>query len=350
MLYFQCFEHVNLHLTFLFICYKIHINIIFALAGAEGVMKYIGIDIGGMSIKAGIVTEEGKILAKKTVVTDTSSEQRTVEDIAGLILSILQENNLSKDDIAGVGIGSPGSVYDEKGVIRYSCNLNFKNTPLVKLLQESTGIQNIKVSNDANCAALGETLFGAGKGAKNTVMLTLGTGVGTGIVVDGKLLTGNRSAGAEGGHITINFGGATCGCGKKGHLEAYASATALMNQVRVAIAKHPESLLARRAAIEGVHGKLVFDCKDAGDKVAESVVKRYLKYVGIGLVNYANIFYPEVIIVGGGISNQGDNIIKPLQRYVSRNVYGAEYNPKIKVVAATLKNDAGIVGAACLVM
>ncbi len=313
-------------------------------------MKYIGIDIGGMSIKAGIVLDNGEIIAKKTVVTDAKNEQKTVSDIACLIKSILEENNISKDDIVGVGVGSPGSVYDEKGIIRYSCNLNFKNTPLVKLLKDATGIDNIKVSNDANCAALGETLFGAGKGAKNSVMLTLGTGVGTGIIVDGKLLTGNHSAGAEGGHITINIGGPVCGCGKKGHLEAYASATALMEQVKVAIAKHPDSLLAKRAAEEGVHGKLVFDCKDTGDKVAEAVVKRYLKYVGIGLVNYANIFYPEVLIIGGGISNQGDNIIKPLQRYVSRNVYGAEYNPKIKVVAATLKNDAGIVGAACLVM
>ena len=313
-------------------------------------MKYIGIDIGGMSIKAGIVENDGTIVAKKTVVTDATNEKKIVADIAGLATAIILENNLTKDDIAGIGIGSPGSVYDEKGIIRYSCNLNFKNTPLARLVKEATGIENVKISNDANCAALGETLFGAGKGAKNTVMLTLGTGVGTGIVVDGKLLTGNRSAGAEGGHITINLGGAICGCGKKGHLEAYASATALMHQIEDAAKKHPDSLLAKQVAKEGVSGKVVFDCKEQGDKVAENVVKKYLKYVGIGLVNYANIFYPEVLIIGGGISNQGDNIIKPLQRYVSRNVYGAEYNPHIKVACATLKNDAGIVGAACLVM
>ena len=304
-----------------------------------------------MSVKAGVVTEDGAILAKKTCETNANAEDTIiVRDIADLIDGLLEESGVSKDEIVGVGIGSPGSVYDEKGVIRYSCNINFKNTPITKLLAEYTGIKNVKVSNDANCAALGETMFGAGKGAKNTVMLTLGTGVGTGIVVDGKLLTGNRSAGAEGGHITINLGGATCGCGKKGHLEAYASATALMNQIQDACRKHPESLLAQRVAKEGVSGKIVFDCKEQGDKVAESVVKRYLKYLGIGLVNYANIFYPEVLILGGGISNQGDNIVKPLQRYVSRNVYGAEYNPKIKVACATLKNDAGIVGAACLVM
>lgn len=314
-------------------------------------MKYIGVDIGGMTIKAGVVLDDGSILCKKVANTHPDkADVEIVKDIANLVLAIIEENGLSVDEIAGVGIGSPGSVYDEKGVIRYSCNINFKNTPITKLVSEFTGIKNVKVSNDANCAALGETLFGAGKGAKNTVMLTLGTGVGTGIVVDGKLLTGNRSAGAEGGHITINLGGATCGCGKKGHLEAYASATALMHQIEDAVKKHPESLLAKRVQEEGLSGKVVFDCKDAGDKVAENVVKRYLRYVGIGLVNYANIFYPEAIILGGGISNQGDAIIKPLQRYVSRNVYGAEYNPKIKVVAASLKNDAGIVGAACLVM
>ena len=314
-------------------------------------MKYVGVDIGGMSIKAGIVEGDGNILCKKVIETNPDgADVEIVRDIANLVLSLLDENGISKDEIAGIGIGSPGSVYDEKGTIRYSCNINFKNTPITKLVADFTGIANVKVSNDANCAALGETLFGAGKGAKNSVMMTLGTGVGTGIVVDGKLLTGNRSAGAEGGHITINLGGATCGCGKRGHLEAYASATALMNQARVATIKHPESLLAKRAAAEGLSGKLVFDCKDAGDKVAEGVVKKYLKYVGIGLVNFANIFYPEVLIIGGGISYQGDAIIKPLQRYVSRNVYGAEYSPKIKVVAATLKNDAGIVGAACLVM
>ena len=314
-------------------------------------MKYIGIDIGGMTIKAGVVTGDGTIVCKEVAETrPDKADVEIVKDIANLIDGILEENKISKDEIAGVGIGSPGSVYDEKGVIRYSCNINFRNTPIAKLIAEFTGIKNVKVSNDANCAALGETLFGAGKGAKNTVMLTLGTGVGTGIVVDGRLLTGNRSAGAEGGHVTINLGGATCGCGEKGHLEAYASATALMHQIEDACKKFPDSLLAKRVKEEGVSGKVVFDCKAEGDKVAERVVKRYLKYVGIGLVNFANIFYPEVLIIGGGISNQGDNIIKPLQRFVSRHVYGAEYNPKIKVACATLKNDAGIVGAACLVM
>lgn len=309
-------------------------------------MKCIGIDIGGMTIKGGVVDETGNIISRKTITTSPEKEDRLiVEDIAGLI------NDLASGfdgEIDGVGIGSPGSIYDEKGVVRYSCNINFRNTPMVKMLKDMTGICNIKISNDANCAALGETYFGAGKGAKNSVMITLGTGVGTGIVVDGKLLTGNKSAGAEGGHIIIRINGEKCGCGQKGCYEAYASATALMRQISNACQKNPESMLAKEVEKHGVDGKVVFDCAEAGDKVAIGVIKRYIKYVGIGLVNYANIFAPEVIIVGGGVSNQGENIIKPLQRYVSRNAYGSQYNPKIKVVAATLRNDAGIIGAATL--
>lgn len=314
-------------------------------------MKFIGIDVGGMTIKGGIVDEAGNIVARKTIVTEPAKEDRAiVEDIATLIKDIIVDNNLDMREIGGVGIGCPGSCYDEKGIVRYCCNINFRNTHMVDILKASTGIDNIKLSNDANCAALGETMFGAGKGAKNSVMITLGTGVGTGIIVDGRLLTGNKSAGSEGGHIQINIGGPTCGCGKVGHYEAYASATALMNQALSACAKHPESALAKAVESEGISGKIVFDIAKSGDKVATQVVKKYIKYIGMGLITYANIFFPEVIIIGGGISYQGDYIIKPLQRYVSRNVYGAEYNPRIKVVAATLKNDAGIIGAAALTM
>lgn len=311
-------------------------------------MKYVGIDIGGMTIKGGIVDEKGNIVARKSVVTSPSKEDYLiVQDIANLIEDLIGN---CKDEIVGIGIGCPGSIYDEKGIVRYSCNINFRNTPMVRMIAEKTQTNNVKLSNDANCAALGETFFGAGKGAKNAIMVTLGTGVGMGIIADGKLITGNRSAGAEGGHIQINIGGAICGCGKKGCYEAYASATALMNQIQAACEKHPDSLLAKRVEEDGNDCKIVFDCAKEDDKVAIAVIRRYIKYVGIGLVNFANIFAPEVIIIGGGISNQGDNIISSLQRYVSRHKYSIEYKPKVKVVAATLKNDAGIVGAAALCM
>lgn len=311
--------------------------------------KYIGIDIGGMSIKGGVVDGGGRILYKSAITIEPCKpDSEILSDIAGLVKSLLEATGLGKEDVAGIGVGCPGSVYDEKGVVRYSCNINFRNTPMAEMLSKLSGIPNVKISNDANCAALGETLFGAGNGAQNSVMITLGTGVGTGIVVNGKLLTGNCSAGAEGGHITINMGGRMCGCGKKGHFEAYASATGLIAQTSEACAKHPDSLLAQIAAQDGINGKTVFIAAKQGDKVAKAVIKRYLNYVGTGLVIFANIFFPEVIIVGGGISNEGDTIIKPLSKYVAKNIYGAEYNPPIKVVAATLRNDAGIVGAAAL--
>lgn len=314
-------------------------------------MKYIGVDIGGMSVKCGIVTEDGELLYKETAPIKTDDEDVAIlKDIAALIDSVIKGGGVDRRDIAGIGIGCPGSVYDEKGIVRYSCNINFRNTPMADMMRKLCGIDNVRVSNDANCAALGETKFGAGNGAKNSVMVTLGTGVGTGIVVDGRLLTGNKSAGAEGGHIQINIGGAECGCKKRGHYEAYASATALMAQVESACKKHPESLLAEYAKKHGIDGKTVFTCAEMGDKVAIATLKKYIKYVGMGLVTFANIFFPEVIIIGGGVSNAGDALLKPLQRYVSKNIYGAEYAPKIKVALATLKNDAGIIGAATLCM
>lgn len=312
-------------------------------------MYGIGIDIGGMSIKGGVVDGSGKIVYRRTITTEpTKDSEKIIEDIAGLALSLVEGMSIDIHDIEGLGVGCPGSVYDEAGIVRYCCNINLVGVPLAKRLAELTGIKNVKISNDANCAALAETVYGAGKGAKNSVMITLGTGLGTGIIVDGKLLTGNRSAGAEGGHININLSGPVCGCKKKGHYEAYASATALMSQVAAACAKHPDSLLAEIAKKDGISGKTAFIAAKHGDKVAKAVIKRYLRYVSVGLLTFANIFYPEIMIIGGGISNEGDAVVRPIQRYISANVYGAEYNPKIKVVAATLKNDAGIIGAATL--
>lgn len=314
-------------------------------------MYYIGIDIGGMSIKGGLVAADGSILLKKTVITRAdSADTDIVADIVALIKDIISEYKITNKDIKGIGIGSPGSVYDEKGIIRYCCNIPFRNTEIVKILKKELNIPDIFVSNDANCACLGETMFGAAIGCKNTFLVTLGTGVGTGFVVDGRLLTGFKSAGAEGGHIQINIGGKECGCGKKGHLEAYASAKALMQQIEDACVKNPDSLLNQLKEKEGLDGSIVFKAAKEGCRVAKSVLNKYIKYLGMGLVTLANVFFPEVIIIGGGVSNAGDDLIRPLQRYVSKNIYGAEFNPKIRVMAAKLKNDAGIIGAACLAM
>lgn len=314
-------------------------------------MKFIGVDVGGMSLKAGVVDENGNILFNHVrTVEKGEPRQQVIDKLVALIRELLSLSGLTVSQIEGIGLGFPGSVYDAKGEIVYCCNIDLIKVPMVRILQKEFGIKNVKISNDANCAALGETIFGAGKGARNTVLITLGTGVGLGVFADGRLLTGNHSAGAEGGHMQINIGGMKCGCGKSGHYESYASATGLIRQTEVAMAKHPESLLNEVAKTEGINGKTAFIAARAGDKVAIALLRRYFKYIGMGLVNFANIFYPEKIIIGGAISKEGDYIVKPVQRYVSRNVYGSKYNPKIKVVAATLGNGAGIIGAAALAM
>ena len=314
-------------------------------------MYYVGIDVGGMSLKAGIVDDEGKVLFKKAVKTTPGrAGELIVGDLANLIKDIISESKISDKDIAGVGMGFPGSVWDEKGVVRYCCNINLVDIPMVKMLKEKGINYPIYISNDANCAVLGEAYVGAAKGAKNVVLITIGTGLGTGIFVEGVLLTGNRSAGAEGGHMQINIGGAKCGCDKKGHYEAYASATALLRQAKEACEKHPESLMNDLFKKHGYEGYCIFNAAEQGDETAKKVIAKFVKYVGMGAVSLCNLFYPEYFLIGGGIANNGPLFIPQLQRYISRNVYGNKYNPKIKVQAAKLLNDAGIIGAACLVM
>ena len=313
-------------------------------------MKYIGIDIGGMSAKAGLVNELGEIVAKRTVETDKGTD--TVEFIANMVhltVDLLTDCSLTLDDIGGIGLGFPGSIADEAGVVRYCCNLNLKNVEFVKLFRSGLDFQKtIKISNDANCAVLAEAKYGGAKGAKDVLMFTIGTGIGTGIISGGHLITGNISAGSEGGHTTLYVGGEPCGCGRKGCFEAYASATALINRTKAAVLKNPTSLLAEAVEKEGLNGKVAFDCAEKGDRAAMEVVDRYIKYLGEGIVNFCNIFYPEIVLIGGGVSNQGDSLIKPLQSFVDTNVYGKEYNPKIKVTKAVLGNDAGIIGASLL--
>ena len=313
-------------------------------------MKIIGIDIGGMSAKAGIVNENGEILYKRTAITEKETSSGVfISDMAHLTFDLLADAGLTLNDVDGIGLGFPGSINDEKGIVRYCCNLNLRNVEFVKLFKSSLNFKKpVMISNDANCAVLAEAKFGAAKGAKDVVMFTLGTGIGTGIISGGRLITGNASAGSEGGHTTLIMGGEQCGCGRKGCFEAYASATALLNQTKEAVKKNPDSLLAEKVNAEGLSGKVPFDCAMLGDRTALEVVRNYTKYLGEGVVNFCNIFYPEIVLLGGGVSNQGDNIVKPLQRYVDLNVYGREYNPKIKVAIAAMGNDAGIIGAAAL--
>ena len=204
----------------------------------------------------------------------------------------------------------------------------------------------VYLGNDANVAALGEVVSGAAKGVKNAVMITLGTGVGGGIVIDGKIYEGQHSAGAELGHMMLIHDGEQCSCGRKGCWEAYASATALIRQTKRAMLEHPESIMNQMATQDTVSGRTAFDAMRKGDKIAKDVVDKYIIYIAEGLVDIINIFRPEVLIIGGGICNEGDTLLVPLKKFVKEHVYGGDRNPEQVIEIAKLGNDAGIIGAA----
>jgi len=312
-------------------------------------MYYIGIDIGGMSIKAGLTDEKGNILVKESVVTKPENPYaETVKDIALLCERLMQTAGIDKSQLTAVGMGIPGTINSKKGVITYANNIHFENVPIVKEFQKYLDVPTY-IGNDANCAALGEVVFGMGKGYKDAIFITLGTGVGSGIIIDGKIFEGKDGAGAEAGHIGIRIDGIRCTCGKKGCWESYASATALVRQTQKAMENHPESLMHKIAADDGkISGRTAFKAARAGDKAGLAVVNRYVKYVSEGLLSLVNLFRPEIMLIGGGVSNEGDYFIKKLQSQVSRYSYGGKRNPYVKVLKASLLNDAGILGAVAL--
>lgn len=312
---------------------------------------FIGVDIGGMSVKAGVVNSNGEIIAQGSCPTYTDRHYSVmVEDTYKLCTEIVAKANLTRGDIKAIGIGCPGTIWSDKGIITYANNLHFDKVPLVAEFKKYWDTT-IVIENDANCAALGEYAFGSGKGSKDCIFITLGTGVGSGIILNGKIYSGKKGAGGEAGHMVIKLDGEKCTCGRRGCWEVYASATALIRDTKRAMQKHPESLLHKVAESYGkVSAKISFDAAKQGDKTGQALVKRYVKYVGTGVVNLVNIFRPDVVMIGGGVSNEGQYFIDMIQKYVNRYHYGGKINPKVKIVRATLLNNAGIIGAASLVM
>ena len=315
-------------------------------------MYLIGIDVSGMSIKGGIVDKlDGKIIEQYSIPTNAYSKEYSIsEDISKVIDYLIVKTGIKFDQILGIGIGQPGSVDSERGIIRYANNLSVENVPVVAELQEKYSVP-IYINNDANCAALGEYVFGAGRGYKDIVFITLGTGVGSGIIIDGKLFEGRSSAGAEAGHMVIHVNGEPCSCGRKGCWEAYASASALIRQTKAMMDANPESLMHKFAQEEGkVSGKTAFRAAKVGDEAAQLVVDTYINYISEGLINMANIFRPDAILIGGGISNEKEYLTKPIQRLMDSTSFGGAFNPKVIVKTASLQNDAGILGAAALII
>ncbi|MBE6903904.1 MAG: ROK family protein [Ruminococcaceae bacterium] len=312
-------------------------------------MYYIGIDLGGTNIATGIVDEDGKIISKNSVKTEAQKGvENIVEKMSKQIELLLEQNNIPREKIGGVGIGSPGSIDSKNGVVIYSNNIRMENFPLVPALKEKIDF-NVYISNDANCAALGEAYAGAAKGYKHVLLITLGTGVGGGVIIDGKIFEGSNGTGAELGHTMLIMGGEPCTCGRNGCWESYASATALIRQTKRAIEQNPDCMMAKETPdLSLVSGRTAFDFAKKGDAVAQKVVDTYLVYVAEGLVDFINVFRPEIVLVGGGISHEGEYIFAPILKYLSEHAFAGLRLPMPPITRAQLGNDAGIVGAAML--
>ena len=313
-------------------------------------MYRLGIDLGGTNIVAGVVDEEYNIVAKASCKTDVPRPEKEICDsMAEVALEAIKKANITIDDVESIGIGVPGAVNPETGIIEYSANLFFHNWSVVEMMEERLNTK-VKIENDANAAALGEYLAGSAKGAKNAVAITLGTGVGGGIIIDGKIYSGSNYAGAELGHMVIVKDGKECGCGRKGCWEAYASATALINMTKEAIRNEkPEFSYMLNLCdddINNVTGKTAFDAQIAGDPTGKAVVDEYISYLACGITNVINIFQPDVLCIGGGVSKQGDNLLNPVRAIVEAERITKHNDKQTYICTATLGNDAGIIGAA----
>lgn len=310
---------------------------------------YIGVDVGGMSVKAGIVDESGKILFKHVV--DTGADRtmpEIVHDMATMINDTVKLSGIPVSEISSIGMGIPGVSDQKTGKIVYCTNINLDNAPIADEIHKYLDLP-VYLDNDANVAALAE-YYALGGDMPCFVAVTLGTGVGGGVILDGKIFSGFNGIGAELGHIIINENGKECGCGAHGCWEAYASVTALISQTKEAMMSDKNSLMHQIVAgdLNAVNGKTAFDAAKQGDKTAQAVVETYLNHVGVGLASLINVFQPNIIAIGGAISKEGDYLLNPLKEYCSKNAYGTAFAPKTQLKIASLGNDAGIIGAAML--
>lgn len=313
-------------------------------------MYRAGIDLGGTNIKVGIVDEKQQILLADAIPTNAKRHYTEIaKDMANLVKDLLERLNLREEALSGVGIGSPGTVDAKNGIVVFSNNIVWENVPLAEEVGRYFSCP-IKISNDANCAALGEVMAGAAKEYKNAILLTLGTGVGGGIVLDGSVFEGAHAGGAELGHTNLIFGGEACTCGRKGCVEAYVSATALIRDAKRAAEKYPLSLLNTlcEGELENMNGKIPFDAAKAGDLAAKEVVENYIMYLGEAITDVVNIFRPDVVLLSGGVCNQKENLTEPVNAYIRKKCFAGEkaFIPLVK--CAELGNDAGIIGAANL--
>ncbi len=318
-------------------------------------MYYIGVDLGGTNIAIGIVNENYEIVKKGSVPTKPErGADAIVEDMAALSRKLIAEMGITMDDIASAGVATPGTANNETGVVEYANNIPFLRYPLADKLSALLDGKPVYIENDANAAAKAEAMAGVAKGAPFSVMITLGTGLGGGIIINGKVYSGFNFAGAELGHTVIEKDGRQCSCGRKGCWEAYSSATGLINitKDRIVDARNAGRKTSMEEMIDGdldkVSARTAFNAMKAGDEVAAEVVDEYISYLACGIVNIINIFQPNVLSIGGGICNEGEYLTKPLLEKVWTETYSREGTPKTEILIAKLGNDAGIIGAAVL--
>ena len=317
--------------------------------------KYaFGVDVGGTTVKLGLFNDEGQVLDKWEIPTvKDNGGEKVLPDIAASIKNKMQEKNITAADLVGVGIGAPGAVNADGFMVNGAVNIGWGSFDLAETLKKELDLDvTVKAGNDANVAALGEALAGCAKGAESAVILTLGTGVGAGVVLGGKLLTGYTGAASEAGHMVIadTPDAPLCTCGRRGCLESLASATALIRMTCAARRTHPESLLNTLALTEtDVNGRTVFDAAAQGDAAAKAVADNYIHHLAVGVANLINIFFPEVIGLSGGVANQGENLLKPLRAAAAPMVFGSAFAKKhTRITTCTLGYRAGVIGAALL--
>lgn len=309
---------------------------------------YIGIDIGGTNIACGIVNDSFEIIARSKVKTNAPRPyEEILADIKKSVELACGEAGISPSDAESIGIGCPGTCNSD-GIVEYSNNLGFVNVPLRPDIEAAFGIKTY-LDNDANAAAFGEYVAGAAKGARNAVAITLGTGVGAGIIIDGRIYSGSNCAGGEIGHTVIVVDGRPCTCGRKGCFEAYSSATGLVNMTREAAKLHPGSVMNTYIAEDGkVSARTAYKAMKQGDEAGKAVTEQYVKYLACGIANTINIFQPDVLCIGGGVCNEGDTLLVPLRKAVAEQVYSRNSAKNTEIVVCSLGNDAGIIGAAML--
>ena len=312
-------------------------------------MYYIGLDVGGTTFKAGVVTEDGRIVHKDAMPTGIERPyQEIIADMAALCKKVAADAGIEMSEIKSIGVGVPGLFDNKTGMIPFCTNLGWHDIPFVAEMKKHLDTP-VYGDNDATVAGLAESVAGVSAGIRDSVFLTLGTGVGGGIIIDGKPYSGTHGCGSEIGHMMIKMGGELCTCGNYGCFERYASATAIIREARKAVAEHPESsmLAACGGDPEKLNAKIVIDAARAGDEAAKAVFGGYVQALAVGIINIINMLDPEVIVLGGGVSAAGEFLLNAVREAVKPMVF-FKTMPYARIELAQLGNDAGIIGAAML--